>query len=451
MLLLPNNDNGSELVRGEIWSRIIELLSVKLSSVAIGTWFNDCRLVDLTTSEAYIHTPSAYKRDIIETKFTLVIRDALRQLMSGEVDVFILDDEGLAAHIATAEEKQAEDEYHTFERFVVGSSNKFAHAAALAVATEKSGREYNPLFIYGSSGLGKTHLLRAIRNTLRIAHPNYNIVYVRGDEFTNQLIHAIQSGKNVEFRDKYRNAHVFLMDDVQFIAGRERTQEEFFHTFDTLHTAGRQIVLTSDRPPKEIARLEDRLRTRFEGSGLMADIQPPDFETRMAIILNKARELGFALPDDVAYYIADNMSANVRQLEGTVHKIRAYADFYGIENVTVTEVSKQIRDLMRENEKKITAELIIAETARYFQLSPDDLKGHSRTRAMVQARQISQYLMRTMTPLSLKDIGEAFNGRDHTTVLNGVRNVENDVKKGGEAALSVKDITSNIQTIAESG
>ena len=448
---MPNTDGGGELVRAEIWNSILVLLAESMSSVAIGTWLNECSLVDLTTTEAYIHTPTAYKRDIIESRFTLAIRGALRQLMSGEMDVFFLDDEGLAAHRATLEEKREENEYYTFERFVVGSSNKFAHAAALAVAHEKSGREYNPLFIYGPSGLGKTHLLRAIGNTLRTMHPNYNIVYVRGEVFTNQLIHAIQSGKNVEFRDKYRNAHVFLMDDVQFIAGKDSTQEEFFNTFDTLHSAGRQIVLTSDRPPKEIARLDDRLRTRFEGSGLMADIQPPDFETRMAIVLNKARELGFSMPEDVAYYIADNMSSNVRQLEGTVRKIRAYADFYGTDSITVSEVSKQIKDLMRENEKKITADLIIAETARYFQLSSDDLKGQSRTRATVQARQISQYLMRIMTPLSLKEVGEAFGGRDHTTVLNGVRNVENDVKKGGEAALSVKDIMSNIRTVAENG
>ena len=448
--MTKTDNSGGEIIRAEVWSRVIAMLSEALSSVAIGTWFNDCTLVDLTSNEAYIHTPSAYKRDIIESKFNLSLREALRQLMAGEVDVYILDDEGLAAHLATETEKREEDDFHTFERFVVGSSNKFAHAAALAVATERAGRDYNPLFIHGPSGVGKTHLLRAIRNTLQKAHPNYNIAYVRGDDFTNQLIHAIQSGKSLEFRDRYRNAHVFLMDDVQFIAGKISTQEEFFNTFDTLHMAGRQIVLTSDRPPKEIARLEDRLRTRFEGSGLIADIQPPDFETRLAIILNKARELGFVLPDDVALYIAENMSANVRQLEGAVKKIRAYAEFYGVEGVTVTEVSKQIKDLLRENEKKITAELIITETARYFQLSPDDLKGQSRTRVMVQARQIAMYLMRMMTPLSLKEVGEAFGGRDHTTVLNGVRNVENDVKSGGEAALSVKDITSNIQTLAES-
>jgi chromosomal replication initiator protein len=450
---LPNTDiNSGEHIRAEVWSRILSLLlSAGLSSVAVDTWFNDCRLVDLTANEAYIHTPSAYKRDIIESKFTLPIRDALRQLLPGEFDVFILDDEGLHAHNLTAAEKQAEDEFHTFERFVVGSSNKFAHAAALAVATEKAGNDYNPLFIYGPSGVGKTHLLRAIRNTLRAAHPDYNIVYVRGDDFTNQLIHSLQAGKNVEFRDKYRNAHVFLMDDVQFIAGKVSTQEEFFNTFDTLHMAGRQIVLTSDRPPKEIATLENRLRTRFEASGLMADIQPPDFETRMAIILNKARELGFSLPDDVALYIAENMSANVRQLEGAVRKIRAYAEFYGVDSLTVAEVSMQIKDLLRDNEKKITADIIITETARYFQLLPADLKGQSRTRATVQARQLSWYLMRTLTPLSLKEIGKFFGDRDHSTILNGVRNVEKDVKIGGESTLSVRDISSNIQTIAESG
>ncbi|MDR0839068.1 MAG: chromosomal replication initiator protein DnaA [Oscillospiraceae bacterium] len=440
-----NDDN----VKAEVWGRLLSLLGEKVSSVAIDTWFNDCELVELAAGELVLHTPSPYKRDVIDGNWIAPVKEALRQLLPGEYEVRVLDDAGLAARLDMQRELRGEDEEYTFERFVVGNSNKFAQAAALAVASEQPGRTYNPLFIYGQSGLGKTHLLRAIRRSLGLSHPEYNIVYVNGDDFTNDLVRAIQAGRNIEFREKYRYANVFLMDDIQFIAGKQATQEEFFHTFNTLYEAGRQIVLTCDRPPKEIAHLEDRLRTRFEW-GLIADIQPPDYETRMAIIHNKARELGFALPEDVAEYISENMSANVRQLEGAVKKIRAYSDIYGERGLTVAEVTRQIKDMLRENERLITADIIIAETAKFFMLSPEDLKGPSRTRATAQARQISMYLMRTLTPLSLADIGTIFGGRDHSTVINSVRNIEDNVRAGGDNVQTIRDITSNIQTRVES-
>ena len=440
------DDRAVEL---EIWQRIIMLLGRELSDVAIETWFSDCKIVELTPGELLLYTPSSFKRDIIENKYLFSIKEALRELLPGEYSVLVLDDDGLETHKTLRHEQQLGDTEYTFDRFVVGNSNKFAQAAAVAVATGRAGHDYNPLFIYGESGLGKTHLLHAIRHTVQLDHPEYKIVYVKGDDFTNDLVRALQAGRNMEFREKYRFANLLLVDDIQFIAGKQQTQEEFFHTFNTLYEAGRQIVLTSDRPPREIARLEDRLQTRFE-SGLLADISPPDYETRMAIIKNKAKELGFALPEDVAVYISENMSANIRQLEGAVKKIRAYCDIYGELGITVAEASRQIKDMLRENERAITADIIIEETAKFLMFSPDELRGPRRTKGTAQARQIAQYLIRTMTPLSLSDIGGLFGGRDHTTVLNGVRNIEENVRAGTAVAQSVKDISSNIQIRVES-
>ena len=328
----------------------------------------------------------------------------------------------------------------------MGNSNKFAHAAAQAVANDE--KIYNPLFIYGESGLGKTHLLYAIRHEIQKKHPDYNIVYVKGDDFTNELIFAIQSGRNIEFREKYRKADFFLMDDIQFIAGKESTQEEFFHTFNALYESNHQIVFTSDRPPNEILKLTDRLKTRFE-SGLLADIQPPDYETRMAIIRNKATQLGLILPPDVMEYIAENITLNVRQIEGSVKKIKAYREMMtdtANNPLTVAAVSKIIKDMFKEKTEYIpTPDDIIEETGRYYNLSSADLKGPRRTKNVSMARQISMYLVRVITNLPLKDVGDIFN-RDHTTVMFAIEKVEGELKKSPALAQTVKDITSNINS-----
>jgi len=428
------------------------LLSERFSPITFDLWFSDCSLAELTLTEAYIYTPSSYKRPSIELNYTHVLREIFKSLMGGEIDVFILDENGLNARRVAAENKPQEPEetdyYYTFERFVVGSSNKFAHAAARAVASGESGREFNPLFIYGPSGVGKTHLLKAIQNEIRAAHPDYTITYVQGDDFLNDMVWSIDNKKNFEFRGKYRNSHVFLMDDVQFIAGRKELQVEFFNTFETLYAAERQIVLASDRPPRDMPLLDDRLRTRFEGTGLMADIQPPDFETRMAIILNKSRELGLLITNEIAAYMADNMSANVRQLEGAVRKILVHAQIHNDTELTVEEVSKRIQDLIHENEKKITTELVVDQTAKRYGITSDDILGQSRSRNIALPRQVAQYLMRTLTSMPLTTIGKEFN-RDHTTIMNSLSNVENGVKNDAELALAVKDITENIRAIVD--
>lgn len=426
----------------DVWAKVLELLSKDLTATALATWFDDCRAIDIGDNVLVLYTPSTFKKDVIEGRFLGAVKSALREIFSGEFDVRILSDKELDSYsLQPPPGTAAAEEEYTFENFIVGNSNKFAHAAAMAVANGE--RAFNPLFIYGDSGLGKTHLLHAIRHAVQKKFPSYKIVYVKGDDFTNELIMALQVGKNVEFREKYRSADLFLMDDIQFIAGKIQTQEEFFHTFNTLYEANRQIVFTSDRPPSEMTRLEDRLKTRFE-SGLLADIQPPDYETRVAIIRNKARHLGLVLPDDVCHYIAENMTSNVRQLEGAVKKIMAYRDLMN-GSITVSNVAKAIKDMFKEKtEFTPSADFIIDETAKFYNLTSEDLTGQRRTRNTALARQIAMYLIRKLTNLSLKDIGDLFGGRDHTTVLNAIRRIEDSLKSSEQFAQTVKDITANI-------
>ena len=427
----------------------MDLLSAELTSTAISTWFDDCTAVELLENELILYTPSEFKKNIIESRLTDNIKKALRELLSSDMEVRLLCGDELDRYRAKpGDEKAASpcDEY-TFERFVVGSSNKFAHAAAMNVATSEE-RKYNPLFIYGDSGLGKTHLLHAIRHEVLTRHPNYNVVLVKGEEFTNELITAIQLGKNVEFREKYRLADMFLMDDVQFIAGKASTQEEFFHTFNTLFESNRQIVFTSDRPPEEMKKLEDRLNSRFM-SGLIADIQPPDYEMRMAIIRNKAQQLHLKLTDEASNYIATNLTSNVRQIEGAVKKTMAYCEIMDQDSssLTAADMAKIIAELFKkQNEYTPTPGDIINETAKYFSISSEEIKSQRRTRNTAQARQISMYLIRTLTTLSLNDIGEFYESRDHSTVHASIRKVEEEIKNNREFAQTIRDITANINS-----
>lgn len=428
----------------DIWNRVLEILKTDLTSTAIDTWFTDCRAIDISNNKLVLSSSTKFKKDVIESRFLPLIKNALFEIFSGDFDVVILSENEAELYVRPKnDEDDSIYDIFTFERFVVGKSNIIAHAAAKAVA-EGHTKEYNPLFIYGNSGLGKTHLLHAIRLRVRERHPEYNIVYVKGDDFTNELISAIQSGKNIEFREKYRNADLFLMDDIQFIAGKTQTQEEFFHTFNTLYEFGHQIVFTSDRSPSEISRLEDRLRTRFE-SGLIVDIQPPDYETRMAIIRNKATQLGTVIEDSIADYVAQKITANVRQLEGVVKKLKAYQDLMD-EKLNMTDVAKILEDFYKDSTEAPTPDIIIEETAKYYDLTPDDLKGQSRTKNIANARQISMYIIRKLTNFSLESIGDIFQGRDHTTVRSSVKKVEEAIKYNVEFSQTVKDIISNINS-----
>ena len=430
----------------DVWNRIIKLLRADLTSTAVSTWFDDCRAIEFSEDRLYIHTSSQFKKSVIDERFSGPIKNALSDLFAGNIDLIVLDDEGLDAfNEASRESDHANTDDFTFDKFVVGDSNKFAHAAALAVSDGHVRQDYNPLFIYGDSGLGKTHLLHAIRHSILERFPHYNIVILKGDDFTNDLIDAIQRGQNVNFREKYRGADAFFMDDIHFIAGKESTQEEFFNTFNTLYEHGKQIVFTSDRPPSDIFRLEDRLRSRLESS-LIADIQPPDTELRIAIIRNKANQLGVVLPDDVSHYIADTLTTNVRQLEGAVKMIVAHRDIMD-EDITVASVSKKLKTIFKDPADLLpTADVIIEETAKYYEMTPEELKGQRKTRDTAYARQISMYLIRKLTNLSLKDIGSYYEGRDHTTVLSSIRKVERNIESSPDVNKIIRDITSNINS-----
>ena len=430
----------------DIWAAVLEALSSQLTSTTINTWFTDCSPVELEDGRLVLHTPIAFKRDIIMQRYAGIIKDALRELFSCDFDLLVLVGDELEDYLARKNEKGAlpEMDGYTFDNFIVGNSNKFAHAAALGVVKNPGNRAYNPLFIYGNSGLGKTHLLLAIGSAIHANHPNDNIVYVKGDEFLNDIVHAIKEGQMEEFRQKYRYADLFLVDDIQFIAGKERSQEEFFHTFNSIYEAGHQIVLTSDRPPMEMALLDDRLRTRFEG-GLMADIQPPDSETRMAIIRDKAGHLGMHLTDEVVAHIAEKITSNVRQIEGVVKQLTAYHDLEGGE-ITIDIVDQVIARVLKDGIYVPTPDDIILETARYYQVSVEDIKGQRRSKNIAMARHVSMYLIRTLVAPSLKDIGSYYGDKDHATVLASIKKIEGMIQTDKDISNTVRDITSNLNS-----
>jgi chromosomal replication initiator protein len=322
---------------------------------------------------------------------------------------------------------------YTFESFVVGPSNRFAHAASSAVC-DSPAKAYNPLFIYGGTGLGKTHLMHAIGHRILQRSPKSKILYISSEEFTNQLIASIQNRTMNKFKEKHRSVDVLLIDDIHFIAGKESTQEEFFHTFNTLYDAHKQIVVSSDRPPKEIQSLEERLVTRFEW-GLVTDIQPPDFETRMAILRKKSERDSIILPDDVYYFLAEKIKSNIRELEGALIRVVAYAKLVGSE-ISVDMVKDVLKDMIREGEKKITIDMIQKRVCEYFDIKASDMKAKKRSRGIAYPRQIAMYLARQLTDYSLPEIGEYFGGRDHTTVMHACDKIQKDLKvKSGLAEL----------------
>ena len=430
----------------DVWDNVLQQLKKDLSETTIATWFDELEAVDIRGNTFILHCANDFKKGYIESLFLKNIKSVLHDIFSTDFEVEILDDlsfEELRGNVKKQSDRFTSDEF-TFDTFVVGPSNKLAYAASQAVANHPA-QNYNPLLIYGDSGLGKTHLIYAIANVIRKNDSHAKIAYVKGDDLTNELVDAIREGKTAEMREKYRQADLLLVDDVQFIAGKKQTQEEFFHTFNNLYESGRQIVLTSDRPPSEMTQLEDRLRTRFEW-GLLVDVAPPDFETRLAIVKNKAALLGMELPDKISAYIAENVTANVRQLEGTINKILAYKDLLGndADEETVTRAMRDI--LKRSNEYIPTPEAILEYISKYYSLDEAVIRGQQRIRDAVQARQIAMYLIRSMTNLSLDDIGKVFDNRDHSTVLYSIQQVEKKMKKEPAFAETVKEIKTNINS-----
>ena len=429
-----------------VWAKVLIQLEDRLGAVTISSWFDDAEIVELNDENLILYSPSDFRRDIIRRRCTDYIQDALKEIFNSDAKLIVFDEDELKAYRSRGKNNTVLDfaPQFSFENFVVGPSNRFAHSAAIAVSNNP-GVVYNPLFIYGPAGVGKTHLLYSIANAIRKGNPDAKIVYIKGDQFTNELIEALRNGRNVEFRTKYREADLFLIDDIQFIAGRESTQEEFFHTFNKLYESSKQIVMTSDRKPSDMLTLEDRLKTRFEW-GLLADIQPPDYETRMAILKNKAKSLGLELGDDVCNYIAINITNNVRQIEGTVKKIMAYHNLSNMP-LDLPNVTRAISDMFKSEGSALpTPNLIISQVCKFYAIDEIVLRGSKKNKGTAEARQVAMYLIRQLTNLSLPDIGREFN-RDHSTVLHSIRKVEMELKNGSSQLQdNIRDITANINS-----
>ena len=414
-------------------------------------------------SNLLVAAPNGFAKDVLESRLKVALDDALSAKLGERINIAVTIDESL--DIPTNEE-EAETESpragtgrqetqlkpqesaqlnprYIFETFVIGASNRFAHAAAVAVA-EAPAKAYNPLFIYGESGLGKTHLLHAIGAYAKELYSGLRVRYVSSEEFTNDFINSIRDDKSSVFQRRYRDLDILLVDDIQFLENKERTQEEFFHTFNTLYNANKQIVISSDRPPKQLTTLEDRLRSRFEW-GLITDIQPPELETRIAILRKKAVQDKLTAPDDVLEYIASKISTNIRELEGALIRVTAFASL-NRQPVDMGLAEIVLKDLIPdESAPEITAPTIMAQTAAYFSLTIDDLCGTSRSRVLVNARQIAMYLCRELTDLSLPKIGQTFGGRDHTTVMHADRKVRQLMAERRSIFNQVTELTNRIK------
>ncbi len=437
-----------------LWQAVIEQLKQNFSPTVIELWFNDAKLSDFDGTKAVITMKTDFKKRIVEQKYCEVLKNAFSETVGFDVEIhFIIEGESIPsapAPLPVADPKKPEEapvtpfvqnyEY-TFDNFIVGSSNQFAHAACTAVARNPA-TDYNPLFIYSQSGLGKTHLLNAIMNEISIRYPNYTIIYVKGDEFTNQMIAAISQKSQEQFRNKYRRADVLLIDDIQFIAGKESTQEEFFHTFNALYEDHKQIIMTSDRPPRDIKTLEDRLKTRFEW-GLIADIQPPDYELRIAIMNNKTKLMGITLPPEVLTYIAENLKSNIRQIEGAVKKICARS-YLTKEPITLSMTKDCIATFVTGNEPpSVTAEKIVSRVAKKYGITEEEIYGRKRTKHIASARAISIYIIRKVTEMSFPAIGKMFD-RDHSTIISANDSIDQDVKSNPLFAMEISDLIKEI-------
>ena len=432
-----------------LWEQACELLKAELSKVAFNTWIGDNLTPErLEGDKLLLRVAMENLKAVVVDHYGAQISGALSQAAGGRIEaVFLTKAEleerearpSLATEPFQGDLGQLNPKY-TFDSFVVGNGNRFAHAAALAVAEAPAGA-YNPLFIYGGSGLGKTHLMHAIGHYVQQQYADKRVLYTSGETFTNELIAAIQQNRNIEFRNRFRGVDVLMVDDVQFIAGKESTQEEFFHTFNALYNSGKQIILTSDRRPQEIARLEERLRTRFAW-GLLADVKRPDIETRIAILREKAQQEHIRVDDEVLTVIATHVDNNIRELEGSLNRLKAYADLIG-RPITLELCNEVLQDVfVKPGKREVTAQIIMQVVADYYSITVDDLIRPTRRREYAVPRQVAMYLTRDLTNMSLPQIGQSFGGRDHSTVLHACNTVAANMKKTPSLSSVISDIRS---------
>ncbi|WP_068778601.1 chromosomal replication initiator protein DnaA [Paenibacillus sp. GM2] len=439
----------------EIWQNILSIINTKLSKPSFDTWFKATKVVSIDDHSIVISAPTTFAVEWLESRYTKLVATTVYEYLGKQVDVsFVIEESAPPEQPPVYKEPQAPvqteesishmlNPKYTFDTFVIGSGNRFAHAASLAVA-EAPARAYNPLFLYGGVGLGKTHLMHAIGHYILEHSPSSKVVYISSEKFTNEFINAIRDNRAESFRNKYRNIDILLIDDIQFIAGKESTQEEFFHTFNALHEERKQIIISSDRPPKEIPTLEERLRSRFEW-GLITDIQPPDLETRIAILRKKAKAENLDIPNEAMMYIANQIDTNIRELEGALIRVVAYSSLIN-QDITTHLAAEALKDIIPSSRPKmITIQDIQQRVGEYFNLKMEDFKARKRTKAIAFPRQIAMYLSRELTDFSLPKIGDAFGGRDHTTVIHAHEKISQQVKNDQELNKVINNITEKIK------
>ena len=433
------------------WKNIKEKLKTEINESAYKAWFANMELEEVNGEDVYFNIPNTFTQHWITEHFMEELNSSIKSVTGEFYKVHFLVNKKKDTETYQQEEKEQEkvqkpllhDKY-TFNNFVVGDNNKFAYAAAMAVSNAP-GREYNPLFIYGGVGLGKTHLLQATGNKVYSQYPNLKILYTQTEEFLNEMIKSIQEYSTVQFKQKYREIDLLLIDDIHFLSGKERLQEEFFHTFNALFEAKKQIVITSDRPPKEISGLEDRVISRFHW-GLMVDLQPPDFETRLAILRSKIQSDNIQISDSVVNYIASNIKSNIRELEGCLIKLLAHSSIYKTD-INVELAKRILIDFIKEKEKRITLERIINAVSEFYNIDSKEIKGDKRSKSVAQARQIAIYLARNLTNLSLKEIGNDFGKRDHSTILHSFNKIENLTRKNKRIKGDIETIKSKLTEV----
>lgn len=432
----------------EIWDGVSKLLQDEMTSVSFGTWIETIIPISIDKNSIVLEVPSEFNLGIIKSRYKDLIQNAIKIVAHRDLDIELALKNADIKNLSNIQIEQHGQALsilnpkYTFNTFVKGNGNQLAHAAALAVA-EAPAAAYNPLFIYGGVGLGKTHLMHAIGHYVLEQNPSSKVLYTSSEKFTNELINAIREDKNEEFRNKYRNIDVLLIDDIQFIGGKDRTQEEFFHTFNALYDSNKQIVMTSDKPPKEILTLEERLRSRFEW-GLIADIQAPDTETRIAILQKKSQLERYDIPNDVLEYIATNIESNIRELEGALNRVIAYASLTG-KNITLELAQDCLKQILSSiSVANINHNTIMKVVSRYYDLTPDQLTTQKRTRDIAYPRQIAMYLCRDLTGMSLPKIGQVFGGRDHTTVMHACQKIENEMDRSADLRRALSEMKRSI-------